>query len=103
IVFNTIKHEEQENLLYYQVTNDVSLVHQMLNALYQLKIQSVMVEGGAKLLQSFIDEGMWDEARVISNSQLVIGNGLKAPLLENAELIKEEKSGTDSIAYYKPI
>ena len=47
-----------------------------MNALYELKIQSVIVEGGAKLLQSFIDEGMWDEARVIKNEELIINNGL---------------------------
>ncbi len=45
IVFNSLKHEEQENLLYYQVTQDVNLVHQIVNALYQLKVQSVLVEG----------------------------------------------------------
>ncbi|MDP4261902.1 MAG: bifunctional diaminohydroxyphosphoribosylaminopyrimidine deaminase/5-amino-6-(5-phosphoribosylamino)uracil reductase RibD [Bacteroidota bacterium] len=81
IVFNSIKHEEDEKLMYYQVTEEVSLVHQIVNALYQLKIQSVFVEGGARLLQSFIDEGMWDEARKISNRQLAIGNGLPAPQL----------------------
>ena len=37
-----------------------------LQACYQQKIQSVIVEGGARLLQSFIDEGIWDEARVIT-------------------------------------
>ncbi|MBL7743449.1 MAG: bifunctional diaminohydroxyphosphoribosylaminopyrimidine deaminase/5-amino-6-(5-phosphoribosylamino)uracil reductase RibD, partial [Chitinophagaceae bacterium] len=48
IVFNTVKHEEQGDLIYYQVTEDVSLVHQVVNALYQLKLQSVLVEGGAR-------------------------------------------------------
>lgn len=83
IVFNTVKHQERDHILYYQVKEDVSLVHQLVNALYQLNIQSVLVEGGAKLLQSFIDEGMWDEARTISNGQLTIGNGLKAPEIED--------------------
>jgi diaminohydroxyphosphoribosylaminopyrimidine deaminase/5-amino-6-(5-phosphoribosylamino)uracil reductase len=81
IVFNTIKHGEDDNILYYQVTDDVSLVHQILNACYQERILSVMVEGGAKLLQSFIDEGLWDEARVITNETLFIGEGMPAPKL----------------------
>jgi diaminohydroxyphosphoribosylaminopyrimidine deaminase / 5-amino-6-(5-phosphoribosylamino)uracil reductase len=101
IIFNTIKHEEDENLLYYQVTEDVSLVHQIVNALYQLKIQSVIVEGGAKLLQSFIDEGMWDEARIISNKQLTIGNGLPASKLINALKIEEQNILADTIEIYK--
>jgi diaminohydroxyphosphoribosylaminopyrimidine deaminase/5-amino-6-(5-phosphoribosylamino)uracil reductase len=100
IVFNAIKQEEADNLLYYQVSEDVSIVHQVLNALYQLNIQSVIVEGGAKLLQSFIDEGTWDEARVISNEQLVIGSGLKAPILTNAVKADEQTIFSDRLSIY---
>ncbi len=32
---------------------------------------SVLVEGGAQLLQTFIDEGYWDEARIITNEYLI--------------------------------
>ena len=101
IVFNTIKQEEDGNILFYQVTDDVSLVHQIMNALYQLKIQSVLVEGGARLLQSFIDEEIWDEARIITNQQLVINNGLDAPILNNAEKISEQKMLSDNVVIYK--
>ncbi|TMI93547.1 MAG: riboflavin biosynthesis protein RibD, partial [Bacteroidetes bacterium] len=80
VVFNKVKHEENGHLTYYQVTEDVSMVHQIVNALYQMKIQSVIVEGGARLLQSFIDEEMWDEARIIKNEKLMINNGLSAPI-----------------------
>ena len=81
IVFNMVKHDEGEKLSYYQLANDSSLVHQVCQALYQLKIQSVLVEGGAHLLQSFIDEGYWDEARVITNNELELPGGLPAPVL----------------------
>ncbi|MBS1917171.1 MAG: bifunctional diaminohydroxyphosphoribosylaminopyrimidine deaminase/5-amino-6-(5-phosphoribosylamino)uracil reductase RibD [Bacteroidetes bacterium] len=100
IVFNSIKHEEQNNLLYYQVTHDVNLVHQIVYALYQLKLQSVLVEGGAKLLQSFIDENMWDEARIIRNGELIIDNGISAPHLSEAKLIAEEKIFSDRVSYF---
>ena len=102
IIFNTIKHGDEDNLHYYQVTEDTSLVHQISNALYQLRIQSVIVEGGARLLQSFIDEGMWDEARVISNGQLAIGNGLAAPQLLNALKIEEQIIFSDVIETFGP-
>ncbi len=101
IVFNTVKHEEKHNLFYYQVTNDVNLVHQVVHALYQLKIQSVLVEGGAKLLQSFIDEGMWDEARIIENEELMIEAGISAPVLQNQRWISAEELFSDRIHYYK--
>ncbi|HET9745819.1 MAG TPA: bifunctional diaminohydroxyphosphoribosylaminopyrimidine deaminase/5-amino-6-(5-phosphoribosylamino)uracil reductase RibD [Chitinophagaceae bacterium] len=113
IVFNTREHSEElesfgtpsplverEGARYYHVTEDVNLVHQILNALYQLKIQSVLVEGGARLLQSFIDEDMWDEVRIISNTQLTIGNGLAAPELETPNLEQEFMIQTDSVKIY---
>ena len=100
IIFNSVKQEQDDNLLYYKLTKDASLVRQIVNALYQLKIQSVLVEGGAKLLQSFIDEGLWDEARIISNEELMITIGLNAPLLKNAEKIFEQKLLSDKIVTY---
>lgn len=101
IIFNRLKHEDGQNPSYYQVTADVSLVHQIVNALYQLKIQSVLVEGGARLLQSFIDEGMWDEIRVITNEQLTMPEGIPAPLFANANKILTRRIVTDRLDVYK--
>ncbi len=56
------------------------LANQM-QQLYQKGIGQLMVEGGPKTLQKFIDSGLWDEARVITNTQLQIKQGLKAPTL----------------------
>jgi diaminohydroxyphosphoribosylaminopyrimidine deaminase / 5-amino-6-(5-phosphoribosylamino)uracil reductase len=100
IVFNTVKHEEQENLLYYQVKGNESLVHQVLNALYQLKTLSVLVEGGAKLLQSFIDEELWDEIRIIKNEEMIINNGLQAPLFHPADPASQLKIESDTVSTY---
>ena len=102
IVFNKLKHEESDDLLFYQVTEDVSLIHQIINALYQLKILSVIVEGGAKLLQSFIDENLWDEARVITNEELIVNIGLDAPQFTSASKMGEEKIFTDKVEFFKP-
>ena len=100
IVFNTIKHDENGNVNFYQVTEDVNLVHQIVNALYQMKIQSVIVEGGAKLLQSFIDEGIWDEARIIKNEKLIISNGLAAPQLTAPNAKPVMKILNDTVNFY---
>lgn len=103
IVFNSMKHEENHHLLFYQVTRDVSLVHQVVNGLRQLKILSVMIEGGARLIQSFIDEGVWDEARIITNTQLIYGEGgVASPVLENAKLQQQSSVVTDHIRIYLP-
>jgi len=100
ILFNKIKHQETGTVSYYQLTEDVNLVHQIVNSLYQLKIQSVIVEGGARLLQSFIDEGTWDEARVINNEELIINNGLAAPELTFHNKIGTQKILNDRIEFF---
>ena len=111
VVFNLHRHTlpfetisamqlQGRGLDYYQITGDVSLVHQMLNGLYRLGIQSLLVEGGTQLLQSFIDEELWDEAKIITNEQLAIGNGLAAPQLINGGLIQTDTLFSDTIRTY---
>jgi diaminohydroxyphosphoribosylaminopyrimidine deaminase/5-amino-6-(5-phosphoribosylamino)uracil reductase len=46
--------------------------------LYNLKIQSVIIEGGKKTLEKFLEIGLWDEARILVGNQCW-GKGLKAP------------------------
>lgn len=86
---------------YYQVAGDTGLVQQMLHGLYRLGIQSVLVEGGTQLLQSFIDEGQWDEARIITNEKLALGSGLPAPVLQRGELLTTETLSSDTIRFYR--
>lgn len=107
IIFNGVKGEEDGNLVYYKIRKDENIVQQLMNALYELKIQSVIVEGGAILIQSFIDKGMWDEARVIKNEELIINNaclpdrqGLDAPVLNDEELVSEQKLASDILKIY---
>ena len=104
IVFNSIKHEmDGGNLEYYQVKGDTSLVEKILHALRNMRLQSLLVEGGAATLQSFIDEGAWDEARIITNPTMMTGGGLPAPVL--SEFIKTDtfKTGDDRIDIFKRV
>lgn len=101
IVFNAAKQEEKEKLLFYKLEKNKKLIPQLMDALNKLNLQSVLVEGGTALLQSFIDEGTWDEARVIVNNELSIGNGLSAPVLSGAVKIKEMTSLSDRISIFK--
>jgi diaminohydroxyphosphoribosylaminopyrimidine deaminase/5-amino-6-(5-phosphoribosylamino)uracil reductase len=102
IIFNTRKQEEQQNLRYYKISSEEPLMPQLLHALYQLNIQSVLVEGGAKLLQSFIAAQLWDDARIITNTSLQIGEGLAAPVLTNAQKTGEQLLQADIIELFKP-
>ena len=63
-----------------------------------MQVQSVIVEGGSNLLQSFIDEGLWDEARVITNTSMIVNKGLDAPQLRNAEEADNQKIQNDMIS-----
>lgn len=101
IVFNYVKHEEQNNLFFYKLDNSESFIKELLNACYKLNFQSVLIEGGSKLLQSFIDENEWDEARIIENTRLIIKDGLQAPELINQCLTATENIATDIVSYYR--
>jgi diaminohydroxyphosphoribosylaminopyrimidine deaminase/5-amino-6-(5-phosphoribosylamino)uracil reductase len=101
IVFNLHKHEEIGSVSYFQITANVNPVHQILNALYQLNIQSVLVEGGSYLLQSFINAEAWDEARVICNEEMVIGQGIPAPVLADHQLVRSLAILSDRIRIFR--
>lgn len=74
---------------------------QLLSELHQRNIQSILVEGGTKTLQSFIDSNLWDEARVFT-APVEWSEGIKAPLLPSGSLlIKTEKIDTDILHYYQ--
>ena len=106
IVLNSIKQKETAGVLYYRLNGEGSVINQIIQALYQLKIQSVIVEGGARLLQSFIEEGLWDEARIIEGtiqSAEQASQGLPAPLLSNATLEKTFNLQGDTIKLFKRI
>lgn len=100
ILFNALKNEETANIYYYQISKNIKLVPQITEALYLLNIQSVLIEGGAVLLKSFIDEDLWDEARIITNTTLRIGDGITSPVLHNKHVSGSEKIKTDIIKYY---
>jgi diaminohydroxyphosphoribosylaminopyrimidine deaminase/5-amino-6-(5-phosphoribosylamino)uracil reductase len=103
IVFTTLRKDNIGSLRYHTISRNDNWLKQIIAALYELDIQSVLVEGGARLLQSFIDENYWDEARVITNTGLEIPSGLKAPLLSNAEKYADQIIEKDSVHFYRRI
>lgn len=100
MVFNYIKEEEHNGIIYCRIERDKGIIPQLLRILYEQKLQSLIVEGGAQLLQSFIAAGLWDEARVITNTQMVIGEGIAAPVLSQHTLIQTVTNDTDTIDYF---
>jgi diaminohydroxyphosphoribosylaminopyrimidine deaminase/5-amino-6-(5-phosphoribosylamino)uracil reductase len=60
----------------FQLSPELPL--QITKALYERNIQSLLVEGGSRLLQSFIDADLWDEA-FVEKSSLKLGSGVRSP------------------------
>ena len=76
------------------------VLSQILAHLHSLKVQSLLIEGGARLLQSFIDASLWDEARVEVNNSLVVGSGIMAPVLPESFHIGTEKCDGNDIMLF---
>ena len=74
-------------------------IEEILADLYARGIQSLLVEGGAKLLQSFIDKGLGDEAR-IETAPLCLGQGTKAPTLKDEQLKSKQNIDGHIIQHY---
>ncbi len=60
---------------------EISLADSILKILYENNIQSVLIEGGTTTLQTFINEGLWDEARIF-NGSVKFQNGLRSPKIK---------------------
>lgn len=99
IVYNTEKSAEQEGASWVKIV-DKDLLAGALDDLMNRDIQSVFVEGGAKTLQTFIDKGLWDEARVFTGPG-VFGTGINAPELRATPVDRREIHG-DILTVYKP-
>jgi diaminohydroxyphosphoribosylaminopyrimidine deaminase/5-amino-6-(5-phosphoribosylamino)uracil reductase len=93
-----LKPEHQKNIGYQAIDFEHNITSQLLDKLYELGLQSVIIEGGSKTLQSFIDEGLWDEARVFVGLN-AIKKGVKSPRLTK-EAFKSIDIEGDILNYY---
>jgi diaminohydroxyphosphoribosylaminopyrimidine deaminase/5-amino-6-(5-phosphoribosylamino)uracil reductase len=80
IVYTDQVKENQHNLTYVTISFAENVIKQIMNDLFRRHILSIMIEGGEQLLRSFIQAGIWDEARVEIAPQW-LGEGVKAPSL----------------------
>ena len=76
-----------------------NIAEQTCTILFKNNINSIIIEGGAKTLQTFINENLWDEARIFTGP-VSFKSGIKAPNF-SGELISEEKIGSDILKTYK--
>lgn len=96
LVFNELKTDIDGKNKYIALEDfDRYVPHYILFQLYMRDIQSIIIEGGAFTLNSFIEAGLWDEARVFTGN-IRLKNGVKAPEVSGS-LIGEFSLGEDKL------
>ncbi|MFT5738087.1 MAG: diaminohydroxyphosphoribosylaminopyrimidine deaminase [Maribacter sp.] len=97
-VFTSVKDTSQ----YIDGIDYIVLDEPQLNAevicsqLYHLNIQSILIEGGTRTLQSFIDKNLWNEARIFKGPSL-FKKGIKAPIISGTKVISKKIDQDDLI------
>lgn len=103
IVFTSSKigfSSEKEKVQLKHIDFSKNVPVQICEILFQQEIQSIIIEGGAQTLQSFINEDLWDEARIFIGNA-VFGNGLKAPII-GGEIKEVQTIGVDVLKLLVP-
>ena len=98
LIFTEQVRESYGNLRYATLDFSTDIIPQLLSVLYKQNIQTLLVEGGAQLLRSFIENEQWDEVRV-EKSSVLLGGGVQAPDFKSLPG-KIVQAGTSSINYY---
>lgn len=99
LIFNDIKSGKDGIVEFIHVSETDSLNKIILKELYLRDFQSVLVEGGAKTIQSFIDQGLWDKMYQIKG-HFSIQSGVSAPIL-SIDPISSQSIGNNKIHYYE--
>lgn len=98
LVFNFVKEQREENLHFIKLEKKQKLETQVLQHLKD--INSIIIEGGSKTLQLFLDARLWDEAFVITTSK-IIDNGTQAPKINTGKLLNTFNLQNDTINHYQ--
>lgn len=80
LVFTEKEKADTQNLTYVTLDFGQNILPQIMQVLYERKIQTLLVEGGSQTLQSFLEQGLWDEA-FIEHAQVALHDGIPAPTL----------------------
>ncbi|HET7733449.1 MAG TPA: bifunctional diaminohydroxyphosphoribosylaminopyrimidine deaminase/5-amino-6-(5-phosphoribosylamino)uracil reductase RibD [Paludibacter sp.] len=88
LIFTEKPQPDRKNVEYIQIEFNAENLKTILQKIYERSIHSVLVEGGATILNSFIDAGLWDEANV-EISPVCITDGVAAPKICVQEISSE--------------
>lgn len=92
LIFTEKEKVNKQHLKFVKIDFDSDFIKTILNEIYKRNIHSVMIEGGATILNRFIEAGLWDEANIEVSPQRII-EGVSAPLLPLQPIIRKSFEG----------
>ena len=99
LVLNQEKEGDEGNVKFIKISKE-NFLEDLLQKVYENQIQSILVEGGSRTLQTFIDANLWDETIIIKNKNLTLENGTKAPKFDG-KLVEEKYFRENKLSFYK--
>lgn len=84
LILNALKTEKEDLTEWFKLDFSKDILPQILSELFSRKILSLIVEGGRQLLESFIRDGLWDEAHVFSGNKFFF-SGIEAPKIQGVQ------------------
>lgn len=101
LVFNQEKDLDEGNVKFIKISKE-NFLENLLQKLYENQIQSVLIEGGSRTLQTFINANLWDETIIIKNENLTLENGTKAPKFDG-NLVEEKYFRDNLVSMFRNI
>ncbi|MCB7479655.1 bifunctional diaminohydroxyphosphoribosylaminopyrimidine deaminase/5-amino-6-(5-phosphoribosylamino)uracil reductase RibD [Christiangramia sediminis] len=89
----------KDNLIFEEIDFSENIANEICRILYKNELQSVIIEGGSKTIQQFLEANLWDEARVFTGNSH-FGNGVKAPEI-SAFPLSEKRISEDNLKIYR--
>lgn len=99
-VFTTQNRDNEHNITFIRLDDSPDFFRQLLSALHERSVQSLLVEGGRQLFNALLAEQLWDEARIFT-SPAILQKGIPAPALAG-RLISQEMISDDRLTVFRP-
>ena len=99
IIITEKEHINRNNLCFEKADFSKNLASQICTILHEYKIQSLIIEGGMKTIQTFIDENLWDEAFIFKGNAN-FESGISAPKFLGSQL-SQVKIKKDTLQQFK--
>jgi len=98
-IFNEKKDLQTDTYNYIRLNFSEDITFQICEHLFNENLQSVIIEGGSYTINKFVENNLWDEARVFTSNSVFL-NGIKAPEI-TAKNVKETFIFSDKLTIYK--